>query len=216
MIRHRTPFVLFALAGIWLLAAIAGCGGGGLSLTGGSVPIGTSKLRGVVVRADDINQPVPGAALTLSVGDKQSTDVSDQAGSFDFGSIVGGQYSCAIEPPSGSGLRDAWVWYFSLPDDTPAQMVAALWPAGFDPNTVKRVSITPDQYTLRVGETIRFVPTAYDSDDQPLSIRPSLLLEGDLGTLAVGGQFTAAKVGQGEIIAWLNGRFAVAQVKVIP
>jgi hypothetical protein len=213
---HRAGLT-FGLLGtaLLLLTLAAGCGGR-LSLTGGSVPIGTSKLRGVVVRADDNNQAVAGAPVTLTIGDRHSTVVSDLSGKFDFGPIIGGEYACEIHPPAGSDLRDDWIWYFNLPDDTPAQMVAALWPAGFNPSVVKRVEITPDQYTMRLGETIRFVPTAYDENDQPLSVRPSLMIQGDLGELAAGGQFTALKVGEGRMIAWVNGKFAVAQVKIIP
>jgi hypothetical protein len=214
--RHRKGAALISLGvTALLLGIVAGCGGR-LSLTGGSVPIGTSKLRGVVVRADDINQTAEGAPVTLSIDDKQSTVTSGQDGTFDFGSIIGGRYACEIDPPVGSGLRNGWVWYFDLPDDTSAQMVAALWPSGFDPNVVTRVTISPDQHTMRVGETIRFVPTAYGEQDQPLSVRPSLMIVGDLGDLAAGGLFTATKAGDGKMIAWVNGKFAFAQVKVIP
>src|SRR5436190_1519352 len=66
-----------ALPGRWRLAIAAalvvviGCGAGGLGLTGGSVPIGTSRLVGVAVRSDSPATPVANAKVTLQTGSSQ-------------------------------------------------------------------------------------------------------------------------------------------------
>lgn len=211
------------LIGLVSLAVVVGCGGS-LSLTGGSVPIGTSRLKGIVVRADNVLQPVADATLALTLlTDKSqratpnaSKITTDLQGRFDFGPITGGRFSCAIQPLSLTGLDLNWNWFFELPEGTSAQMIAALWPDWFDPHTVRRVTLAPDVLRLRVGDTVRLIATAYDEDDRAIPLGVSLMVEGDIGTLQIGGLFHAEKAGRGKVRAWMPNYEVSAEIQVDP
>jgi hypothetical protein len=208
--------------GVWLLlpilalAGVFGCGGTVLSLTGGSVPIGTSRLQGIVVRADNVARPVAGALLTLRRGSNSSQIAADSQGHFDFGPIAGGDMDCAIQPLPGQGLRTGWDWYFHLPENTGAQLIAALPTYAQDLTAVDHVTLSPTQTVLQRGDWTRFIATAYDHNNAALPLTPSLLLRGDVGTLYADGAFQATKPGSASITAWVNGKEVTAQITVQP
>lgn len=201
------------LQAICLCAILASCGGP-TALTGGSVPIGTSRLQGIVVRAEDVTRSVPDTQLTLTRNPYQSLRNSDSQGHFDFGNIIDGYFTCAVKPPSGSGLGENWAWRFYLPPNTNAYLVAAIWPSSFDPTSVRRLTLQPGSITLRPGDSVRFISTAYDQNDNPIPLSMSFLLEGDIGTLSPDGTFQATKAGRGRISIWVTNHTVSADIFV--
>ena len=204
------------IAGTVAACMLLGCGSGKLGLTGGSIPIGTAALRGVVVRADNVSRPIDGAQVSLRAGARHNDAASDPNGEFDLGSLAAGSFACVVEPPDNSGLRKGWNWDFPLSDNTPGRLVIALWPSAFDPASVGSVGLSPSSYTLRVGESVRFVAAAYDAAGARLAIAPSLLLTGTGATVAPNGMVLATGPGRLTLTAWVAGRFATANILVIP
>jgi len=202
------------LATIFMLAA--GCGGGPLGLTGGSIPIGTAALRGVVVRADNITQPLEGAVVTLHTGSLHNDATSDSNGRFDVGQFAGGAFTCTVQPPENSDLSKEWSWDFSLSNGVPGQIVISLWPARFDPDSVGNVTMSPAQYTLHVGDSVRLVANAYDKNGAILLVKPSFLLAGTGATIQPDGTVNATALGSITIYAWMAGKMATTNIAVIP
>lgn len=198
------------------MMAVTAVGCGGLGITGGSVPIGTSRVRGIVARADNLSQPVVGAQVRLSGAAFASDRTTDAQGAFDFGRVAEGSFRCAITPPEGSGLRPDWSWDYTVPHDTDMFMIAVLLPSGLDPQSVKRISLTPDSPTVRVGETVRFRATAYDQNDQPIATTPSLLLQNETGTLSPDGTFVATRTGRSRLFARIGDRSVGVYIEVLP
>ena len=195
---------------------LTGCGSGKLGLTGGSIPIGTSALQGTVVRADNPSIPVESASVTLAKGSQHDDLATDAHGRFDLRDIAGGTLSMSVQASDSEALRPDWRWDLPLPEGAHAQLIVALWPATFDPNSVTAVMVAPPSYTLRVGDTIRFVATAQDLTGEVLSVMPSLLLVGDSALLASNGAVTGAAPGHATLTAWLHGKTAQADITVIP
>jgi hypothetical protein len=210
-----------------LFTALLGCSSG-LSITGGSIPIGTIRLRGVVIRADNITQVVPNTPSSLQLDGNLSRATGNDTGRFDYGFIPGGNFTYTIPPPYGSESGKLWQWQFTLlgkldgsplgvpsVDSTNAQLVATVWPRGFDPATVSSVTLAPNGIRMRVGETVRFVATPLDKNAQAIALAPSLLLEGDIGPLTVDGTFQARKPGVGRLTAWMAGQSLTVEIRVL-
>jgi hypothetical protein len=198
------------------LVVIIGCGGG-LGLTGGSVPIGTSRLAGIAVRGDSLTTPVPNVKVTLQTGSSVATKGTDSSGHFEFSRIAGGGYECTMDSPAGTGLKTGWSWAFDLPEGSAAQLVAALLPASTDSNSVKETDILPAGATMHVGDTVRFVSSSYGEGHSSIAIAPSLLLSGNIGDLSADGTIHATTVGQAKLLSWVNGNdVKVVQINVVP
>lgn len=210
---HVIALLLAALVAILL---ISGCGGGLNSLTGGSIPIGTTLVTGVVIDSNNPTQIVPDTNVVLVINDTFNQDSSDSKGHFDLGTVSAGDYKLNFRPPQGGSGQPTSNWDIRLPDDTRAQIVAAVLPNGFDPSLVDHVKLNPDKITLRVGAGVRFIPSAYDQLGNKLDVTPSLLLVGDVGDLASNGTITAYQAGNAKLTAWLNGKEITADVTVIP
>ena len=191
-----------------------GCGGS-LNLTGGSVPIGTSRLAGVVVHAENVTQVVPGVQMTLTRGAQMARRTADAAGQFDFGAVTDGFYTCTAQTPE-AGFGKGWAWPFSLSPHTPAHLVAALWPDWFAPSTIGHVELAPSALTLHVGDRARFVATAYDSQGRAIPLSLSLLLQGNVGEIGPDGSFRAVAPGHARLTTWLPEHVAQAEITVIP
>lgn len=248
--RRRQRGFRFGLSLLAALAFLFGCGAGlgvgGVSLTGGSVPIGTSRVKGIVLLAENVSQGVSNATVLLAYVpttkasgtraaedkteerdqlNKKKKDDEDSGGSqgttpesgeFDSGPIIGGTYVLTISTPFGVDLGKDWAWRFTLPDNSTAWMVAALWPRWFDPTVVDHVALTPDTVTLKVGESARFAGTAYDKNNTAIPLSVSYLLTGDIGVLSADGTFRATRPGSARLTAWMHGAVASAQINVLP
>jgi len=197
-----------------LVVALGACGGRN-SLTGGSIPVGRASLKGIVVRAENTNQRVAGATLTLSRDGAVNVAASAADGAFDFGRLAAGRFSCRIDPPVAAFL-DEWKWDFDIEDDQAAYLIAALWPKDFNLSTITGVTLAPATASARVGETLAFTLAVVDLSGRPAAIRPSLLLLGDVGELSPDGRLKATRPGTALLVAWLDRHAAVSRITVNP
>lgn len=151
-----------------------------------------------------------------SGGGLPNTRKSGPNGEFDFGTIGSGDFTITINPPGGFDLQNPWAWSFTLPSETSGYMIAAQWPTWFKPETVNAVTIAPESITLRPGESIRFVYSATDTSGVVIPLSPSLLLLGSTGGITADGTYTAVNTGHAQVVAWLAGKNATANIVVIP
>lgn len=217
--RHSGTSFRFTFCRVALLVCAAwllyGCGGAS-SLTGGSIPIGLSRVAGVVTRADNTGTKLAGAPVRLDMLQLSGVQTTDQNGVFDFSRIGAGKYTCVIQPPTGSGLGYGWDWDFTLANSDTVLVVARLWPDTFDVHSVGSVNLGQGDMTIHVGDTVQFLPSALDKNGAPIALVPSLLLDGDIGTLAADGTFHATKVGSGKIAGWMGIYSTAANITVLP
>jgi hypothetical protein len=211
--------VLAPFLGLVLIVAVAmlaaGCGSHGLGLTGGSIPIGTARLQGRAVRADDITRPVANASVVLSVGEASAEARTDSEGRFSFERIAGGTYLCTIVPANGATLRP-WSYYFQFPDGARAQLTAGILPSTVDPASIAQVRIVPGHPTVSVGNSVQITAQALDRNGQVMSVRGSLLLVGDLGDMGPDGTLHATKSGSATLVAWAGNSMTIETVTVVP
>lgn len=200
---------------IAIFVASTGCGGGGLGLTGGSIPIGVASIQGSAVRADDITKPVSDAVVVLSVGSASGQARTDSTGRFAFQNIAGGKYICTIAPPGVTALR-AWDDYFQFADGARVQLNAALLPATFNSSNIDHVSLIPNGANIHVGDKVRFIPHSIDANGLDLHMNGSLLLVGDVGDLDMDGTLHATKAGVASFVAWAGDSLTTATVTVSP
>ncbi len=195
--------------------SLGGCGGP-LSITGGSVPIGSARVLGRVVRADNVNSPVAGALVVLAQGAYRSERSTSPDGAFDFGGVKPGPFACSVKPPDGTGLSATWAWRFELGEAKSAKLVAAVPPKAHEGFVAGNVTVNPPGASIAVGETLRFSAIGYDAAGLPAPFRPAILLEGDVGTLDSDGFFHAVKPGTGLIRAIIGSASAAATIRVTP
>lgn len=151
--------------------------------------------------------------LIAGANARQRTSGAD--GSFDFGGLPGGQYSCQIQPRPDSGLTRGWVWEFDIPDGQAAFLLASIWPAGFDTATVRGVGLSAPA-TVRVGDTIPITTTVTGPGGTTLAIAASLLLIGDAVAVQPDGSFRASRPGSATVVAWAPDYTSVTTITVIP
>jgi hypothetical protein len=211
MARVVALLLLLFLPGL----AMPGCGGGPLALTGGSIPIGVSRLQGVAVRADDIGRPISGASVVLSRGNQSGNTFTDSEGRFTFERIAGGNYLCTIFPPEGSGVQP-WSFNIQFPEGARAQLLARMLPSGADPASIQGVRIVPEGYSLNVGESVRFSAQAFNLANDVLNIRGSLLLVGDVGHFDADGTLVATMPGEAMLVGWAGDHVKTVEVRVVP
>ena len=235
--------------------AVSGCGGlltgRGLNLTGGSVPVGTSKAAVIVdpgagadpsteanvamvpnggapsrvVPVEPVNPLPPGAEPPPSGGGTApgdpifpTTPGGSQAGAYReylFDNLPAGHYSLKVSIPN-SAAYGPFEWAFDLPGDSMVRAVTALWPSSFDSDTVGEVQISPRYITVSPGETVRFFGAATNLMGEQIPYSVSFMLVGDTGELAPQGLFTARRLGKSQLVAWLNGKSAAAEINVVP
>lgn len=194
---------------------VVGCGGRGLGLTGGSIPIGTAQVQGRAFRADDISSPVQSADVTLKAGSQLGRTQTDLDGHFAFEQIAGGTYLCTITPGSGLPLH-VWSYSIHFGEGERAQLNAGLLPTTVDPASIAQVRILPEAYTLNVGGTVRFTAEAVNANGQALGIHGSLMVVGDVGDMSTDGTLRATKPGTATLVGWAGSRMTTTQVRVIP
>lgn len=208
---------ILAAAGAGIGAALLpGCGGA-TGITGGSVPLGRSRLQGQIVRADNILAGIAEVPYTLTLGASFVNGKSTYEGGFDFNNVAGGSYVFAIRPDRGTDLTpNGWVWRFTVPEGEASTLIAAVWPKWFDPLKVTNMELAPSSIRLKVGQSVRFVTNVYNENSVIVPIYPSMLLTGDIGTLEPEGTFRAAKPGNGTVTVWLPNNERTAAIEVAP
>lgn len=194
-----------------LLVGLHGCGGIS-ALSGGSIPIGLTRVYGKVVRADNPLIPLSNASVSLvspSVSaDKGNFKVNTDAnGKFDFPNIPLGAASDIVKvsvEPNNSSLR-ATQLTFATADKSASNLIVAVPPANFDVSQVAGVVISPTNIKVRTDVTTQLTVRVVNSAGQPLPVVPSLLFNGTTGTLGTDGTFFSTGIGTGSIIAiWSN------------
>jgi hypothetical protein len=212
--------LLLVLAG-WM-ALLPGCGGL-LAFSGGSVPIGKTRVFGTVVRSDNPLQAVSNARVTLvssAIGSEPQSfqTLSAPDGRFDFPAIPLGAPTGNIQvtvDPQDASLHPQQV-HFLAADKRNANLIVALAPTSFDLSTVSAVAVTPNKVTIRTDVTTQLTATIRDKDNNPLPLVPTLLFDGNVGTISSDGTFYSTGLGSGTVIAlWYNDlRSDVATITV--
>ena len=197
--------VVACIAAVAVASELVGCGASTLSLTGGSIPIGTASIRGVVVRADAASQVLSGASVLLSYESNGtgSTD-SNRSGGFAFTNIGAGSYWCTLSGQISSGYAQQMRWPINVATGTTVQVLARALPTNFDATQVKQIALTTKNITMHVGDSTMLAAVATGSQGQPLTVQPTIQVLGGLGTLAADGTFTATATGTTRVEAWLD------------
>jgi hypothetical protein len=204
----RLAFLLLSLQ------MLGGCGGP-TSLSGGSVPLGAA-VRGSVVRADNTSLPVGQANVTLSTAGSVLGQPVGPGGQFEFKNLRSGIYTCTVQVPPTSDLRNDFEWSFEVAPKNVVRIIAALPPKSFDPGIVDRVELAPSGLSVKVGDTARFMTEIFDVFGNRVVMGAALMLAGNVGSLDATGQFVATSPGSGQVQARLGGATALATVEVTP
>jgi hypothetical protein len=205
--RWKKRIAALLLLGLCLFYAL-GCG-----ISGGSIPPGGSRLAGRVFMAEDPTQSIANATVSIQVTPPglpvQTLQVTtDAQGAFAFNNVTTGPSSSriAVSVQPGTANIQPLQWTFLLTANRPVTLLASLPPASFDVNRVTSVSLSPSIADVQVGDSLRFVAQARDKSGNILPVTPSLLIDGDLGTIHPDGTFTGTHSGEGSIVAfWYGG-----------
>lgn len=79
------------------------------------------------------------------------------------------------------------------------------------------LSISPPKAEVASGASVQFSVGAADASGNPVDVRPEDVLwgvDGGVGFVNQGGEFTGVKAGSGSVVAWLRGSTAKAEVVV--
>lgn len=199
---------------IWLLPVIVlvpfllGCGG---DLTGGSVPIGPSGLKGTVFQSSDTSSPVPGATVVLTTSQGQALETtSDQQGEFSFEEVPPGLATLVVVPPHATSLLPTSLTV-EVTAGTVASSAVALEPS--DPSiSVSGVTVLPSNAVVQEGGSLHFEAKITGSGVTGLA--PTWEVRGGIGRIAPDGTLVATQKGHGQVAASLRGVRGSASVRV--
>ena len=205
-----------------LLGSISGCGGGGNSFTGGSIPIGKAALTGRVVHSDDATQPLANAPVEIVASPQNSAvkilhATTDQNGVFNVTDIPTDAASgpVTVTAASADGAYKAQQISFRLTNNHSASVIFALPPANYTPAIGTTLTISPSRLTAQPGQRIQVSARLQSPGGAPLALTPTLFFDDSFGLLNPDGTFTASDAGTGAITAyWYNGLSATASVTV--
>ncbi len=196
---------LLVLASLGLLS---GCGGG-LDFTGGSIPPGGTRLFGRVAAAENPlvplanvsvvveSRPITGGLRTL-----HTTTASD--GSFDFISVASGSTSTVmtvmVTPDPKQGRQPQKI-VFGAQMGVAGDLVVTLPLSTFKVTSAAKLTLQ-DIAALPPHKSASVHARLYDAAGNRLLIAPSLLLTGNIGSIAVDETFAAETAGSGSITAF--------------
>ncbi len=90
------------------------------------------------------------------------------------------------------------------------------FPFAILPGKVARLAVEPTEAALTAGESQAFAARAFNAQDYPLTVPVQWTVEGEIGTIAGDGSFTAKGAGAGTVVAGAQGTEARIPVKVQP
>ncbi len=220
-------FLVLAALGL----AAAGCGGGlgsiASGITGGSVPIGPTRVAGEAALATQPAQPVVGAQVVVT--DATATEqraVTDSSGQFALASAAPGPATLRV---SAKGVRPLEL-PLNIPSSGVARVALALIPSDVTPGEVQSFTVDHQGIEAQVGEVVRIHsmrqfgpghdPGSGPGQGPPPDLTPSWVVEGGVGIIRHGGPgdalFEATQVGTGRIIITLGDRQITIPVTVTP
>ena len=85
-----------------------------------------------------------------------------------------------------------------------------------EPGDIVRIDIKPDVLDLRAGDKAQLLAVGHDAYGNAVALDAAWTLEGDIGSLAPSGAFTAGRAGNGRITAQHSGLQGAAEVTVRP
>ncbi|MCS6923942.1 MAG: carboxypeptidase-like regulatory domain-containing protein [Fimbriimonadales bacterium] len=199
---------LFALCTLSVVMLLTACGGGGES-GGTNPPPGEQTLQGRLTRADNPNAGLAGAQVALyqrsrsAGGAPVKTVNTDGDGNYQFVGIPAGDYLLVAEMPDGSYQP------IELPVTVrqPTTLDLSVIPAGVQ---IGNIEITlpatngPD-YSYLIGREYQFTARVFDISGRELTgWQPNWSITNGVGSINRLGRFTAASVGDGEVVAYFH------------
>lgn len=199
MLTHARVLV-GVLAG---LAALAGCGGGG---------VGAGDV--LVVAAIEITPP----GLSLVAGDTRQLQATPRTSSgiaVPNRPVAWSSDDLGVATVSSAGLVTAAA-AGSTRISASVDGVRGSIAVTITPKPVVSVSLVPDQVTILVGESRGFAVIARDADGQPVPGRPATLVSDNplIATIAQSGEVTGVSPGLTVVRATVDGRTGTANVAV--
>jgi hypothetical protein len=198
MSQRADRLACIALIAVFFALLLAGCGGGGSSSGGGGnppPPSGTAAISGVVVDASNTSTPLPSAVIHVSVTGASTTSASD--GTFSFTGLPVGSTTLTVDPGPGGNFFSS-VITVPLSSARVTSVVVTMIPLGLGVPT--RLTVSPDTASTDPGGQQVFSAVIFAGSTQ-LSISPSWVVQGGIGTINSGGVFTATNQGNGQVIA---------------
>ena len=203
---------------VLLSLSLSGCGGGfggPLSISGGGFPIGGTRLFGKAVSALDTSKAIPNAKIQVEAtpvnGVTQLYEMqTDSKGSFSLDGVLAGKPGGTViltATPSDAGFRQQRISFQTTAGHTD-QVLMTLPPASLDLGIVKSLTLTVANSAIASGNTVQLNVRLKDANDATVSLTPSLLYDGDFGTLNDDATFTVNQnisAGNGRISAYWYG-----------
>lgn len=215
--RTASSVCLFAICAL-LSLSLSGCGGGfggPLSMSGGGFPIGGTRLFGKAVSAADTSKAIANAKIQVEAtpvnGVTQLYEMqTDNKGSFSLDGVLAGKAGGTViltATPSDAGFRQQRISFQTTAGRTD-QVLMTLPPASLDLGTVKSLTFSVANSAIASGTTVQLNVRLADANGATISLTPSLLYDGDFGTLNDNGTFTVNQnisAGSGRIAAYWYG-----------
>ncbi len=215
-ILRTTGRAIASLAAALMLNSLVGCGSlGATDFSGGGVPIGGSRLFGHVVAADRTVTMLSGVDVAVHATPSGGTTrdfeaTTGQDGAFSFSNVLPGFSNGTVQvvsTPPADGYRPQSVT-FTVSNGHTEQMLVTLPPASFDPSTAKSLAITVASPAVPPGGSVQVQAVLRDAQGRPLPLTPTLVFDGNFGTLNADGTFNVPKgvlSGMGTISAFWPG-----------
>lgn len=199
--------------------------GCGTAFSGGTIPPGGSRLVGRVVSAQNPLSALSNVTVTVLATPKGGTTqtlqmTTGEDGIFDFSKVSTGAGSGTIQVkavPSGSDFQSQQIAFQGTNGHTD-QLIMALPRSTVDINSAKTLQLSPPLAFLPAGDTIQITAQLRDASGNLLSITPTLLFDGNFGTISGDGTFfvpSGTGAGTGTITAyWYSLPPQVSQISV--
>lgn len=188
------------------LAVLNGCGA---AFSGGSVPVGRAVLTGRVVSAQDTTQAIASAAITAVAtynGTRRVTlqATSDAQGQFQFINLPTGSQNVSVQITiqAQDASLEPETLTFTLGRGRKAALIATLAPVALVSEAAS-VALSPTvPQTIYPAVQVDFSARVVDDFGDVLPLAPSLLCDGNFGSITPTGTFKGIAIGSGQITAF--------------